>query len=190
MVVSVVGCKLGRPAVQSEREQRTTILTSTARRAVQAWSTAAAIRGRVRSGTRVRTAQRTPITWPDGNNFPEFAAGTDANNKSYTITANSNHVFAGMGLQTTAAAMVPGNPSPLQAPRGRVDALRQHTSRSPRNLRRRHERSKPCDHGHDRRRRDDSIGLARPVKRRGREASISMAITRLPAASTSIRLRA
>ncbi|HVT29621.1 MAG TPA: autotransporter-associated beta strand repeat-containing protein [Lacipirellulaceae bacterium] len=41
----------------------------------------------------------TPINWPDGNNFPEFAAGSDANGKSYTITANANHVFAGMALQ-------------------------------------------------------------------------------------------
>jgi autotransporter-associated beta strand protein len=42
-----------------------------------------------------------PTTWPEGAQFARFSAGTDANNKSYTITANSNHTFAGMVLQTS-----------------------------------------------------------------------------------------
>jgi autotransporter-associated beta strand protein len=47
-----------------------------------------------------------PIVWPDGNNFPEFAAGTDAAGSNYTITANSNHTFAGMALQTSGGGTV------------------------------------------------------------------------------------
>jgi autotransporter-associated beta strand protein len=47
-----------------------------------------------------------PIAWPDGNNFPEYAAGTDAGSSSYTITANSNHTFAGMALQTSGGGTV------------------------------------------------------------------------------------
>src|SRR5262249_16892452 len=42
-----------------------------------------------------------PGNWVDGNNFPIFAAGTDANAKSYTVTASTNHIFAGMALQTS-----------------------------------------------------------------------------------------
>jgi autotransporter-associated beta strand protein len=38
--------------------------------------------------------------WPEGAQFARFSAGSDANNKSYTITANSSHTFAGMVLQT------------------------------------------------------------------------------------------
>src|SRR5689334_13250568 len=47
-----------------------------------------------------------PIAWPDGNNFPEFAAGTDAGGSNYTITASSNHTFAGMALQTSGGGIV------------------------------------------------------------------------------------
>lgn len=44
----------------------------------------------------------TSVNWPaDGNGFPQFAAGTDANNKGYTITASASHAFAGMALQTS-----------------------------------------------------------------------------------------
>lgn len=38
------------------------------------------------------------FNWVDGNSFPEFAAGTDANGKGYTVTVNANHTFAGMAL--------------------------------------------------------------------------------------------
>ena len=47
-----------------------------------------------------------PIAWPDGANFPEFAAGTDAGSSNYTITANANHTFAGMALQTSGGGTV------------------------------------------------------------------------------------
>lgn len=47
-----------------------------------------------------------PIAWPDGNNFPEFAAGTDANDSNYTITAGSSHTFAGMALQADGGGTV------------------------------------------------------------------------------------
>jgi autotransporter-associated beta strand protein len=47
-----------------------------------------------------------PIAWPEGNNFPEFAAGTDAGGSNYTITASSNHTFAGMALQTSGGGTV------------------------------------------------------------------------------------
>ena len=40
-----------------------------------------------------------PTTWNEGN-FLRLAAGTDAAASNYTITANSNHTFAGMLLQT------------------------------------------------------------------------------------------
>ncbi len=40
-----------------------------------------------------------PAPWADGN-FLRLAAGTDAGTSNYTITANSNHTFAGMMLQT------------------------------------------------------------------------------------------
>ncbi len=36
-------------------------------------------------------------TWVDGN-FPRFAAGVDAAGLTYTVTASSNHTFAGMQL--------------------------------------------------------------------------------------------
>ncbi|HVT27525.1 MAG TPA: glycoside hydrolase family 25 protein, partial [Lacipirellulaceae bacterium] len=36
-----------------------------------------------------------PVSWNDGN-FLRLAAGTDAGSKNYTITANSDHTFAGM----------------------------------------------------------------------------------------------
>src|SRR3954463_11393796 len=35
--------------------------------------------------------------WTDGD-FPKFAAGVNANGKTYTVTANSSHVIAGMQL--------------------------------------------------------------------------------------------
>src|SRR4051812_9148395 len=44
--------------------------------------------------------------WPDGNNFARLAAGTDAGGSNYTITANSNHTFAGMALQTSGGGTV------------------------------------------------------------------------------------
>jgi autotransporter-associated beta strand protein len=47
-----------------------------------------------------------PIAWPDGANFPEFAAGTDAGALNYTVTASSNHTFAGMALQTSGGGTV------------------------------------------------------------------------------------
>lgn len=42
----------------------------------------------------------TTIAWTEGAQFARFSAGTDGNNKSYTITANVNHTVAGMVLQT------------------------------------------------------------------------------------------
>jgi autotransporter-associated beta strand protein len=42
-----------------------------------------------------------PTLWPDGANFARFSAGTDANNKAFTVTANSNHIVAGMALQSS-----------------------------------------------------------------------------------------
>lgn len=39
-----------------------------------------------------------PVAWVEGN-FVRFAAGTDAGTSNYTVTANSNHTFAGMILQ-------------------------------------------------------------------------------------------
>src|SRR5438105_2193297 len=47
-----------------------------------------------------------PIAWPEGNNFPEFAAASDAGGANYTVTANSNHTFAGMALQTSGGGTV------------------------------------------------------------------------------------
>src|SRR5690349_13789026 len=47
-----------------------------------------------------------PIAWPDGNNFARLAAGTDALSSNYTITASSNHTFAGMALQADGGGIV------------------------------------------------------------------------------------
>src|SRR4051812_537228 len=47
-----------------------------------------------------------PIAWTEGNNFPQFAAGTDALSSNYTITASSNHTFAGMALQSDGGGIV------------------------------------------------------------------------------------
>src|SRR5207249_3754736 len=44
--------------------------------------------------------------WPDGDNFARFAAGADAAASNYTVTANSNHTFAGMALTTNGGGTV------------------------------------------------------------------------------------
>jgi len=53
-----------------------------------------------------------PVPWVEGN-FLRLAAGTDAGTKNYTITANSDHTFAGMFLQSGGGGTVtingPGN---------------------------------------------------------------------------------
>jgi fibronectin-binding autotransporter adhesin len=46
--------------------------------------------------------------WNEGN-FLRLAAGTDAGASNYTITANSNHTFAGMYLQTSGGGTVTVN---------------------------------------------------------------------------------
>ena len=46
-----------------------------------------------------------PTSWNEGN-FLRLAAGTDAGASNYTITANSNHTFAGMYLQTSGGGTV------------------------------------------------------------------------------------
>ncbi len=51
-----------------------------------------------------------PVSWVDGN-FLRLAAGTDAGAKNYTITANSNHTFAGMFLQSGGGGTVTINGS-------------------------------------------------------------------------------
>jgi len=45
------------------------------------------------------------VSWNEGN-FLRLAAGTDAAASNYTITANSNHTFAGMLLQTSGGGTV------------------------------------------------------------------------------------
>jgi fibronectin-binding autotransporter adhesin len=44
--------------------------------------------------------------WVDGNNFMRFSAGSDAAANSFTVTANTNHTFAGMALQTNGGGTV------------------------------------------------------------------------------------
>jgi fibronectin-binding autotransporter adhesin len=44
--------------------------------------------------------------WPDGNNFPIFAAAADAAALNYTVTANVNHTFAGMKVQANGGGTV------------------------------------------------------------------------------------
>ncbi len=46
-----------------------------------------------------------PVSWNEGN-FMRLAAGTDAGASNYTITANSNHTFAGMYLMTNGGGTV------------------------------------------------------------------------------------
>jgi autotransporter-associated beta strand protein len=46
-----------------------------------------------------------PVAWNDGN-FLRLAAGSDAAASNYTITANSNHTFAGMMLQANGGGTV------------------------------------------------------------------------------------
>jgi autotransporter-associated beta strand protein len=48
----------------------------------------------------------TITAWPNGNNFMRFSAGTDANDSSYTITANSSHTLAGLALQADGGGTV------------------------------------------------------------------------------------
>src|SRR5262249_32422441 len=38
----------------------------------------------------------TTSVWNEGGDFARFSAGNDANTKSYTVTANQNHTFAGI----------------------------------------------------------------------------------------------
>jgi autotransporter-associated beta strand protein len=45
------------------------------------------------------------VAWNEGN-FLRLAAGTDASTSNYTITANSNHTFAGMYLQSSGGGTV------------------------------------------------------------------------------------
>lgn len=51
-----------------------------------------------------------PVSWNEGN-FLRLAAGTDAGTSNYTITANSNHTFAGMYLLTGGGGTVTINGS-------------------------------------------------------------------------------
>jgi autotransporter-associated beta strand protein len=48
----------------------------------------------------------TITAWPNGNNFMRFSAGTDAIDSNFTITANSNHTFAGVVLQADGGGTV------------------------------------------------------------------------------------
>src|SRR6476620_3528368 len=48
----------------------------------------------------------TITAWPNGNNFMRFSAGTDAIDSSYTVTAGTNHTFAGMVLQADGGGTV------------------------------------------------------------------------------------
>jgi autotransporter-associated beta strand protein/T5SS/PEP-CTERM-associated repeat protein len=44
--------------------------------------------------------------WPNGNSFFRLSAGTDAIDSNFTITASSNHTFAGMALQADGGGTV------------------------------------------------------------------------------------
>jgi autotransporter-associated beta strand protein len=68
-----------------------------------------------------------PTAWPEGAQFARFSAGTDANNKSYTITANSNHTFAGMVLQTSGGGNGTGKAVTIAASGGAVLTLASNT---------------------------------------------------------------